>query len=87
MVNKMKDALIKLIKVKSIVTIALTILFIILSINHVISGENVMTIFSVIIAFYFGTQTKKGEDNDRNSNADSEQRNITDWDNYNSFGN
>lgn len=58
-----KDMLTKmvanLLKVKSIVTITLTAVFSYLSIAGVISGEQFMTIFSVVIAFYFGTQAQK----------------------------
>lgn len=49
----------KLIDVKSIVTIALTIVFCILSIKNVINAEQFLTIFTVIISFYFGTQYEK----------------------------
>lgn len=63
----MKTALIKLLKVKSIVTIILTIVFAYLSIIGIINGEQFLTIFSVIIAFYFGTQyERKNQENDRN---------------------
>ena len=51
--------LLNLIKVKSIVTIALTAVFSILAIKGVISGEQFLTIFTVIISFYFGTQYQK----------------------------
>ena len=54
----------KLIDVKSIVTISLTILFIILAIKGVIDGREVVTIYTTIIAFYFGTQFKKNIDTD-----------------------
>ena len=49
----MKERLTKLLTVKSIVTIVLTILFFILALKEV------MTIFTVVISFYFGTQAKK----------------------------
>jgi hypothetical protein len=49
----------KLIDIKSIVTIAVTIVFCVLSMKQVINGEQFLTIFSVIIAFYFGTQYQK----------------------------
>lgn len=63
----MKTALINLLKVKSIVTIILTIVFAYLSIIGIINGEQFLTIFSVIIAFYFGTQyERKNQENDRN---------------------
>ena len=57
-----KQKLINLINVKSIVTILLTILFCILSINGSIDSNAVTTIYTTVIAFYFGTQVeKKGE--------------------------
>lgn len=52
----MKDKLAKLINVKSIVTILLTILFCTLAILGRISQE-VITIYTVVISFYFGTQS------------------------------
>ena len=50
-----------LLTVKSIVTIILTVVFSVLSMNDRISGEQFLNIFSVVIAFYFGTQYQKGE--------------------------
>lgn len=52
----------KLINVKSVVTIILTIVFSILSLRKDISGEQFLMIFTSIIAFYFSTQPeeKKG---------------------------
>lgn len=50
-----------LLTVKSIVTIILTVVFSVLSIYDRISGEQFLNIFSVVIAFYFGTQYQKGE--------------------------
>lgn len=55
----MKERLNKLLSVKSIVTIVLTILFFVLGLKGIINSEEVMTIFTVVIAFYFGTQAKK----------------------------
>ena len=55
----MKTKLAKLIDVKSIVTLVLTGVFAYLAIVGAITAENYMTIFTVIIAFYFGTQTAK----------------------------
>lgn len=48
-----------LLTVKSIVTILLTGVFSFLAIVGRISGEQFLTIFSVVIAFYFGTQYQK----------------------------
>ena len=58
----MKNRLAKLINVKSIVTIALTAVFSALSLKGKITPESFLTIFTVVIGFYFGTQVKK-EDN------------------------
>lgn len=55
----MKERLSKLLTVKSIVTFLLTLVFCYLSIIKVISAELFMTVFTVIIAFYFGTQHEK----------------------------
>jgi hypothetical protein len=54
-----KERLLKLLCVKSIVTILLTVVFCYLSIVGTISAELFMTVFTVVIAFYFGTQHEK----------------------------
>lgn len=54
----MKERLSKLLTVKSIVTIILTILFATVALKGNIPQE-VMTIFTTVIAFYFGTQATK----------------------------
>jgi hypothetical protein len=51
-----------LLKVKTIITILLTIVFCILSLTGVIAAELFMTVFTVVIAFYFGTQAQKKAD-------------------------
>ena len=56
-----KDVLFNLLKVKSVVTIILTLVFAYQSITNQIS-QDFMTIYAVIIAFYFGTQYQKGND-------------------------
>lgn len=55
----MKERLAKLIDVKSIVTILLCGVFCYLSIAGYILPEQFMTVFTVVIAFYFGTQVQK----------------------------
>lgn len=55
-----------LLTVKSIVTILLTVVFSYLAIKERISGEQFLTIFSVVIAFYFGTQYQKGKGGNEN---------------------
>lgn len=51
-----------LLTVKSIVTIILTVIFSYLAVAERISGEQFLTIFSVVVAFYFGTQYQKGKE-------------------------
>lgn len=55
----MKERLNKLLTVKSLVTLALTLVFCILSVKGVLSGQEFLTIFTTVIAFYFGTQSAK----------------------------
>lgn len=50
-----------LLSVKSLVTLCLTVVFAVLSLNGQIN-QNFMTIYAVIIAFYFGTQSQKNQD-------------------------
>lgn len=56
-----KKALLKLLKVKSIVTILLTLTFVYLSIIREIDTQQFMTVFSMCMAFYFGVQSEKKE--------------------------
>lgn len=55
----MKERLSKLLTVKSIVTIITTVVFAVQSLRGEITGKEFMMIFTVIIAFYYGTQAKK----------------------------
>ena len=57
----MGKKLAKLLDVKSITTLTLTGVFSYLSIVGKINAEQFMSIFTVIIAFYFGTQVGKKE--------------------------
>lgn len=58
----MKNRFEKLIDVKSIVTLAATLIFGVLSIRGNISAEQFLTIFTTVIAFYFGTQHAKDKE-------------------------
>lgn len=58
----MKQKLAKLINVKSIVTLMLTIVFCILAVKQSVSVEQFLTIFTTVIAFYFGTQYQKNDE-------------------------
>lgn len=60
----MKENLAKLINIKSIVTLLTTFVFCALALQKVISPEQFLQVFMMVIAFYFGTQlgkTKKVE--------------------------
>ena len=59
--NKIIKRLANLLSVKSIVTLVLTGVFAFLAIINQIS-QDFMTIYAVIIAFYFGTQSQKMQD-------------------------
>ena len=50
-----------LLSVKSLVTLALTAVFAYMAVGGTIS-QDFMTIYAVIIAFYFGTQSQKTQD-------------------------
>ena len=50
------EKLAKLINVKTIVTLLLTVVFCFLAIKGAIAAELFMTIFTVVIGFYFGNQ-------------------------------
>lgn len=60
----------RLVSVKSIVTILLTVVFSYLSVTGAISGQEFLTIFATIIAFYFGVQSeKKASEKEEESHA------------------
>ena len=61
----MLDKIKKLMDVKSIVTISLTIVFCLMALKGQIQ-EQFLTIYTTIIAFYFGTQYQKNENEERN---------------------
>lgn len=56
--NQIVKRVATLLSVKSIVTLTLTVVFAYLSITNQIN-QDFMTIYAVIIAFYFGTQSQK----------------------------
>ena len=56
------ERLLKLICVKSIATLVLTGGFTILALRGWITSDQFLTIFTVVISFYFGTQKEKKSD-------------------------
>lgn len=59
---KIKDRLVKLIDVKTIVTFAITVLFWYLGATGKIASDKVWEAFLIIVGFYFGTQNKKNNE-------------------------
>ena len=61
----MKEKLVKraanLLSVKSLVTLVLTVVFAYMAVAETIS-QDFMTVYAVVIAFYFGTQSQKMQD-------------------------
>ena len=57
--EKMTKRIATLLSVKSIVTIALTAVFTVLALRGDVTGQDFMTIFLMVISFYFGTQSQK----------------------------
>lgn len=55
----MKERLSKLLTIKSLVTLAVTGVFCLLSVTGVVAAEQFMTVFVTVIGFYFGTQAAK----------------------------
>ena len=60
--NILMKRLANLLTVKSIVTILLTLVFAALALKGTVSGQDVMSMLSVIIAFYFGSQSQRVSD-------------------------
>lgn len=59
--DKVIKRLANLLSVKSLVTLCLTVVFAVMALKGTIS-QDFMTIYAVIIAFYFGTQSQKQQD-------------------------
>ena len=57
----MVERLNKLLTVKSLVTLMLSLVFCYLAVIGVVSGQEFLTVFTTVIAFYYGTQKAKKE--------------------------
>lgn len=55
----MREKISKLINVKSLVTLILTLVFSVQTVRGYILPEQFQTVFTTVIAFYFGTQYQK----------------------------
>ena len=57
----MKERINKLLTIKSIVTFIMTAVFAYLSIIGTIASDQFITLFTVVIGFYFGAQFEKNQ--------------------------
>ena len=57
----MKDIFSKLLTIKSLVTLCLTAVFCYLAADGQVGPDLFLTVYTVIIAFYFGTQYERGK--------------------------
>lgn len=60
--EQIKKRIGNLLSVKSIVTVFLTVVFAVLALRRDITGKDFLTIFLMVITFYFGTQSQKVQD-------------------------
>ena len=58
----MKNKFAKLIDVKSIVTLVMTAVFAGLAAKGTVTSDQFLTVFTTVIAFYFGTQHAKNKE-------------------------
>lgn len=57
----MREKLSELINVKTIVTFAVMLVFVVLALTNVVEADDVMAIVIMVVSFYFGTQHEKGK--------------------------
>lgn len=57
--EQLTTRLTRLLTVKSLVTLLLAAVFSVLTVRGQVSPEQFLTVFTVVISFYFGTQTEK----------------------------
>ena len=60
--EQLKRRVANLLSVKSLVTLVLTGVFAALALRGVVSGQDFLTIFLIVVSFYFGTQSQKLQD-------------------------
>ena len=61
----LKQRAFNLLSVKSLVTITLTAVFAVLALRGTIESGQFLTVFTVIISFYFGSQVEKASQADK----------------------
>lgn len=60
--QKLKENLAALLKVKTLVTLAVTGVFVYMAVTGKIAGDNVMMIVTMVTSFYFGTQMEQNKE-------------------------
>lgn len=55
----LKKRMANLLSIKSLVTLIATVVFAVLALRGDLNGDQFLTVFTVIVAFYFGTQHAK----------------------------
>lgn len=63
----MKEKVTRLLSVKSLVTLLMTLVFCALSLRQSITGQEFLTIFTVVVSFYFGTQYERRNGHDESA--------------------
>ena len=71
--DPMKKRLSNLLSVKSIVTLALTAVFAVLSLRGTVDSGDFLTVSLMVISFYFGTQAERGQTAGEGGRGDGEQ--------------
>lgn len=59
----MRERLGNLLTIKSLVTLGATAIFAVLSVGGKLSAQEFLTVYTVIVSFYFGTQFEKSGGN------------------------
>ena len=59
--NKLTEAFVKLLGIKSLVTILLTVVFCYLAVIGRLSASDFQTVFIMVVTFYFGTQYQRAK--------------------------
>ncbi len=65
--DKLTKRAVALLSVKSIVTIALTAVFAVLALRRDVTAQDFLTVFLMVISFYFGTQSQKKQEGHNNA--------------------
>ncbi len=65
--DKLSRRAVALLSVKSIVTIALTAVFAVLALRRDVTAQDFLTVFLMVISFYFGTQSQKKQEVSENA--------------------